>query len=68
MREWLARATWRGGEAGRLLEYGALMDRKWPVAPVSRMALGRMFGGEGPKLLRIGFETTAALLGLGGVL
>ena len=34
-----ARATWRAGVAGRLLLKGALIDRKWPVAPVSRMAV-----------------------------
>jgi hypothetical protein len=49
MTEWSARATWRAGEAGRLLLKGAWRERKWPVAAVSRMAT--LFGGEGPKLL-----------------
>ena len=46
MRDWSARATWMEGEEGRLFWYGALMEWKCPVAPVSRMAMG---GGEGPE-------------------
>ena len=39
------------GAAGRLLWYGAWMDRKWPVAPESAMAVeDAVGGGEEPKL------------------
>ena len=44
----------------RLLEYGAEMERKWPVAPVSRMAVVMVGGGEEPKL--IGEDATVCLL------
>jgi hypothetical protein len=36
------------------------MERKWPVAPVSRMAVVIFGGGEGPKLS--GVDATVVLL------
>jgi hypothetical protein len=42
------------------------MERKWPVAPVSSIALEGMVGGEGPKLEDRGSCATAALFGLLG--